>query len=144
MLDIIGCRLEELFIEHVSPLIPERNPNLFPAGIVLSGGVANMPGIDSLLSDIFKMPVRVADPQEYYQMPPGRMDAGYVNAAGTIRYILSKERSPYSFIDAPKTLWDTGDVSPPQRETPPMRKKVSMANVRNIMEKIKESFKDLF
>jgi len=154
-LEIISCRLEELFVEHVATMIPESNTRLFPAGIVLSGGVAKTPGIDNLLSDIFKMPVRVADPQEYYQMPPGRVDTGYVNATGTIRYILSKERNPYSFIDAPKTLWDTTDFIPRtpiwegQKESSSKgRGESGMSDIgntiRNIMEKFKESFKDLF
>jgi cell division protein FtsA len=155
VLDIISCRLEELFVEHVAALMPEHDAKLFPAGIVLSGGVAKTPGIDNLLSDIFKMPVRVADPQEYYQMPPGRIDASYVNAVGTIRYILSKERNPYSFIDAPKALWDIGDIRPGGSRldwegqeglshTKGTKAPSISDTVRNIMEKIKESFKDLF
>ncbi|MCL2010304.1 MAG: cell division protein FtsA [Synergistaceae bacterium] len=147
VLEIIGCRLEELCAEHVAALISEQDAKLFPAGIVLSGGVAKTPGLEHLLSDVFKMPVRVADPQEYYQMPPGRADPGYVNAVGTIRYILSKERNPYSFIDAPKTLWDINDFAPrPQWEGESSTSTgAGMGDtVRNIMEKIKESFKDLF
>ncbi|GHV32992.1 cell division protein FtsA [Synergistales bacterium] len=100
-IDIIRCRLDELFTEHVLAQIPEHNPELFPAGIVLSGGVAKTPDIDNFLMDIFKMPVRVAEPEDYYEMPPGRNDASYVNAVGTIKYILSKERSSYRFIDPP-------------------------------------------
>ena len=151
VLEIIGCRLEELFAEHVAALIPEHDPKLFPAGIVLSGGVAKTPGIENLISDIFKMPARVVDPQEYYQMPPGRVDPSYVNAIGTIRYILSKERNPYSFIDAPKTLWNISDHIPRplreegQREPHHIPTGRGMADtIKDVMEKIKESFKDLF
>jgi cell division protein FtsA len=150
VLDIIGCRLEELFIEHVAALIPEHDPKQFPAGIVLSGGVAKTTGIDNLLSDVFKMPVRIADPQEYYQMPPGRVDTGYVNAVGTIRYILTKERNPYSFIDAPKTLWNIPDHIPrptrddSQRETHIPTGPGIGDTIRNMVEKVKESFRDLF
>jgi len=149
VLEIIGCRLEELFVTHVAALFPEHDAKLFPAGIVMSGGIANMPGVDGLLSDIFKMPVRVADPQEYYQMPPGRLDASYVNAVGTIRYILSKERNPYSFIDAPKVLWDISDFGsrPPwedEQKLPRTDKSGIGSTIKNMLEKIKESFKDLF
>ena len=104
------------------------------------------PGIDALLSGIFKMPTRVADPQEYYQMPPGRDDASYVNAAGTIRYILSKERNAYSFIDAPKALWDINDFArrEDEHESGHILGHGMGDTIRNIMERIKESFKDLF
>jgi cell division protein FtsA len=130
-------------------LIPEHDAKKYPSGIVLSGGVAKTPGIDTLISDIFKMPVRVADPEEYYQMPPGRVDASYINAVGTIRYILGKERNPYSFIDAPKTLWDIPDFPRSQwdgaQESGRNPQGPGIGNtIKNIVEKIKESFKDLF
>jgi cell division protein FtsA len=149
VLEIIGCRLEELFVDHVAAMIPENDAKLFPAGIVLSGGVAKTPGIDSLVSDIFKMPAHVADPQEYYQMPPGRADPSYVNAVGAIRYILSKERNPYSFIDAPKALWDISDILrgqwDDQEESVRDSAGASIRDItRNVIEKIKESFRDLF
>ena len=156
VLDIIGSRLEELFVEHVAALIPDHDAKLFPAGIVLSGGVAKTPGVDKLLSEIFKMPARVADPQEYYQMPPGRDIVSYVNAVGTIRYILSKERNPYSFIDAAKTLWNINDYGSARQswgwEAPEPTHSSSRQGVgdnivnfmRNTGEKIKEAFKDLF
>jgi cell division protein FtsA len=142
-LEVIACRLEELFTEHVAALIPEHDPKLFPAGIVLSGGVANTTGIDGLLANIFKMPVRVADPRGYYEMPPGRGDTSYVSAVGTIRYILSKERNPYRFIDS--SVW--GVRVPPSTKSKTERTPRSTGrgmNVKYIVEKIKESLKDLF
>ena len=145
-LEVIGCRLEELFAEHVAALIPERDPKLFPGGIVLSGGVAKTPGIEALLSDIFKMPVRVADPLDYYQMPPGRNDTSFINATGTIRYILSKERNPYRFIDSPVSQWRSGVHIRHQSSSradyhEPSRPRQSM---KNMVERIKESLKELF
>ncbi|GHS92802.1 cell division protein FtsA [Synergistales bacterium] len=98
-IDIICCRLDELFVAHVLPQISD--PDLFPAGVVLSGGVAKTPDIDNFLMDVLKMPVRVAEPGDCYEMPPGRDEPSFVNAVGTIKYILSKERSPYRFIDPP-------------------------------------------
>ena len=150
VLEIISCRLEELFVDHVAALIPEHNVKLFPAGIVLSGGVAKTLEIGRLLSDIFKMPVRVADAQEYYQMPPGRIDASYVSAVGTIRYILSKEHNPHSFIDVPKALWDISDFGsvPRPHKHESQEDNVWWSNIgdtfKNLWMKIKEAFKDLF
>ena len=45
--EVVTCRLEELFTEYVSHQIAEYSLHMFPAGIVLSGGVANTPGIES-------------------------------------------------------------------------------------------------
>ncbi|MDR2180926.1 MAG: cell division protein FtsA [Synergistaceae bacterium] len=148
-LEIIACRLEELFTEHVAPLIPEHDPKLFPGGFILSGGVAKTPGIEDLLSDIFKIPVRVADPRDsYHQMPPGRDDTSYINAIGTIRYMLSKERNPYRFIDPPVSLWRGGSGAHgsrrDNRDKNERSKQRSGQGMKNFLEKIKESLKELF
>ncbi|MDR1730964.1 MAG: cell division protein FtsA [Synergistaceae bacterium] len=150
VVEVISCRLEELFAEHVQALIPEGDPRLFPGGIVLSGGVAKTAGIDTLLGDIFKMPVRIADPLDYYQMPPGCNDTSYINATGIIRYILSKERNPYSFIDPPVSQLCSGvhiRRSIGAREDDyesPRPKNRGGPNMKNIWETFKESLKELF
>jgi cell division protein FtsA len=146
-LEIIGCRLEELFTEHVAPLIPEHDPKLFPGGFILSGGVAKTPGIEDLLSDIFKMPVRVADPRDsYHQMPPGRDDTSYINAIGTIRYMLSKERNPYRFIDPPVSLWRSGFRKHPtgKKNGDDYSEPRGGQGMKHMLERIKESLKELF
>lgn len=145
-LEVIGCRLEELFSEHVSMQIPDRDPHLFPAGIVLSGGVAKTPGIESLLSEIFKMQVRVADPMDHYQMPPGRDDTSFINATGTIRYIMDKERNPHRFIDPPMSQLRSGVYVRPQvaLRTEPREPSKAGLGMRNMIDRIKESLKELF
>jgi cell division protein FtsA len=95
---VIRCRLEELIEEHIFATIPGHNFKQFPGGVILSGGVARTTGLDSLVSELLGVSVRVADPQEYYEMPPGCSDASYISAIGTIRYILSMERAPHKFI----------------------------------------------
>ncbi|MDR1873764.1 MAG: cell division protein FtsA [Synergistaceae bacterium] len=154
VLEVIASRLEELFLEYVQAQIPERDPHHFPGGIVLSGGAAKMPGIETLLTDIFKMPVRVASPLDYYQMPPGRNDTSFINATGIIRYILCKERNPYSFIDSPVSHLRLGvrvreprDVKAPYSQygsDRPVKTGSGGQSVKNVLEKIKESLKELF
>jgi cell division protein FtsA len=143
--DVIGARLEELFTDHVAPMIPDHDPKQFPAGIVLSGGVAKTPDLDFLLSNIFKMPVRVADPTDYYQMPPGRDEADYISAIGTIRYILNKERNPFKFIDEPMLDAFHGKPDP---EKPAVKNKAKPSPMRvelgKFLERLKESFRELF
>jgi cell division protein FtsA len=144
--NIISARLEELFVDHVGAMIPNRDPQQFPAGIVLSGGVAKMRGIDALLSDIFKMPVRIADPEDCYHMPLGREGADYISAIGTIRYILNKERNPFKFIDEPMI----GAFHGRPTEDKPMairnkeRPSAGWVQLKKFVEKLKESFRELF
>jgi cell division protein FtsA len=143
---VISDRLKELFVDYVGAMFPDRDPKQFPAGIVLSGGVANMRGIDILLSDIFEMPVRVADPEDCYPMPLGREGPDYISAIGTIRYILSKERNPFKFIDEPMLDAFYGRPAPDRPRVVKSRPKSSAvwANVQKFAEKLKESFKELF
>jgi cell division protein FtsA len=146
-LDVISARLEELFTEHVAAMIPEHDPKQFPAGIILSGGVARTPDLDVLLSDVFRMPVRVADPTDCYQMPPGRDQADYISAIGTIRYILNKQRNPFKFIDEPIVETFRGGGGSASEEPPPKWKRKSFSlweSLKKFAEKIKESFKELF
>jgi cell division protein FtsA len=144
--DVIGVRLEELFTDHVAAMIPERDTKQFPAGIVLSGGVAKTPDLDIILSNIFKMPVRVADPTDYYQMPPGREGADFISAIGTIRYILDQERYPYRFIDGPINDIFRRNPNPVDQNRKPVTRSSSprWVQMKKIIEKLKESFNELF
>ena len=138
-------RREELFVDHVQGVLKECDPQLFPAGVVLSGGVAKTPGIGEMLSDILKMPVRIANPRELYPMPPGREDSSYVSAAGLLRYLLYRRRYPHLFIEPPQTellpLPRTGFKDPAEVFRVPSTPKW---NMKLMLEKLKENLKDLF
>ena len=47
-LDMICARVEELFVDHVRGVLRECDPQLFPGGVVLSGGVAGTKDKDSV------------------------------------------------------------------------------------------------
>jgi cell division protein FtsA len=144
--EVIACRFEELLTEHVTHHMSEFNVHLFPAGIVLSGGVAKTQGIDQLVSDLLSLPVRIAEPLDIYQMPPGRNDSEYTSAAGIVRYIMSRERNPYRFIETPVSQLKGGNVgafrqSVRNTKTPSA---VKAFVFRNLFEKIVQAAKELF
>ena len=97
--DVITARLEELFNDYVREALSEYNLQLFPGGIILSGGVSFIPGLDRMLSEILRMPVRQVN-EPVYSMPPGLDNPAYVSSAGILRYISSIERDPYLFMKA--------------------------------------------
>lgn len=97
--DTIFARVYELFSEYVSAELADVKPEDFPAGIILSGGVAMTPGIDVVLSEIIRMKVRIATPKEIFPMPPGRDDASYASAAGLLRYIMIRRKHSHFFIE---------------------------------------------
>lgn len=146
--EVVTCRLEELFTEYVSHQIAEYSLHMFPAGIVLSGGVAKTPGIESYTSEILNLPVRVAEPLDMYQMPPGRNDCEYTTAAGIIRYMTSKERNPYRFIETPVSHLRSGSALLSQQNAAKNERKAAGRGegmgFRAFIEYLKKSLKELF
>jgi len=59
-------------------------PALPPAGIVLTGGGANLPGIERVARRILGTPVRTAGPEGLNGLPEGMIDPAYVATAGTL------------------------------------------------------------
>ena len=145
-LDVICARVEELFVDHVREALRECDPQLFPGGVVLSGGVAGTPGIGEMLSDILSMPVRIANPGALYPMPPGREDPSYVSAAGLLRYILYRRRYPHLFIEPPQTELLPLPRAGVKEPVEPYRSPSSGPkwNMKNMLDKIRENIKDLF
>ncbi|MDO4786929.1 MAG: cell division protein FtsA [Fretibacterium sp.] len=145
-LEVLCSRVEELFVDHVREALRDCDPQIFPGGIVLSGGVAKTPGIGDMLSDILQMPVRIANPGDLYSMPPGREDSAYVSAAGLLRYILYRRRYTHLFIEptptemrlSPRTI--VKEVGEPYR----VPAAAPRWNMKNMLEKLKENLKELF
>ncbi len=94
---IIFARIEELFNDYIRVALAECTPQHFPGGIILSGGVSNMPGLEMMLSDILQMPVRTTE-EPVYRMPDGLDNAAYVGAAGILKYYVLTERDRYLFM----------------------------------------------
>jgi len=145
--EVIRCRVEELFTEHISHQLSDFSVHMFSAGLVLSGGVSKMKGIDPFVSDLVGFPVRIADPLDKFQMPPGRDDCQYTSAAGIIRYITDRERNPYRYIETPISVLRMGPsrmplgVNKPRSNEGHERRKES---IKGFMSAIKKSIKELF
>ena len=153
-IEVISCRLEELFVVHVAPLIASLGAVMFPGGVVLSGGVSKTQGIDGFVSDILKLPVRIGMPLDYRIMPKGCHDSSYINLDGVLRYILTKEKNPYRFIEADiselgpreyfidKTKPNKGDKSKGKGKSPPVAPLGEL--VKRIRKTIAKTFEELF
>ena len=147
--DVVSCRLEELFVDHVLKTFSDQNVHMFPAGIVLSGGVAKTGGIETFTTEVMNLPVRIADPLDSFQMPPGRNDCEYTTSSGIIRYIMNKERNPYRYIEAPIEVLRSGGMSVymaakrggQQRNT---KSASGGEGFRHFLEMVKKSIKELF
>ncbi|MBQ9565170.1 MAG: cell division protein FtsA [Synergistaceae bacterium] len=143
-IQVIGARVEELFMDYVKVALAECDPQSYPGGVILSGGVSNTPGIVEMLEDILGMQVRVAQP--FYTLPPGRDDPSFVSVAGVLRYIRYQERDAYLFIP-PSHLPGMGAPYASQ-ETEESRSIHSLErsgeNLRGFMKTLMDRFGDLF
>ncbi len=145
--EVVNCRLEELFGEHVLHQLAEFSLHMFPAGIVLSGGVAKTPGIDVFVSETLNLPVRIAEPLDVYQMPPGRNDCEYTTVAGVVRYMTSRERNPYRYIETPISELRSGAAQVASGITGKLPRKSGgdrTEGIRGFMDYLKKSVKELF
>lgn len=99
IVEIMSCRVDELFQSLVGREFAKSGVSMFPAGIILAGGAANTGEMENYVSSILDLPVRLGGPVDASRMPPGRSGLEYTASSGIIRYILEKERNPYWFIE---------------------------------------------
>lgn len=148
VVEIIDCRIEELCNELIMPKIKASGIRSIGGGIIITGGVSKMQGIDMLMRDIFNLPVRIAVPAETSSMPQGRNTQEFSTAAGIIRYIGEKRRNPHRYTDNLPEY-----AKPQQRETKKTSKidvinSKTADNAKTLLSNLKDKgvglFKDLF
>ena len=61
---------------------------IFPAGVVLTGGSANLPDIGTVARSIFNTPVRIGVPEGLDSLPEGLQGPGYAASAGTVLWSI--------------------------------------------------------
>jgi cell division protein FtsA len=82
--DVIRARVEELLRLVVIDLPRDESGALVPGGLVLTGGGANLPGIEVLGQQVLKMPVRVSAPLDVYRAGDQVNDPAYSTAIGLL------------------------------------------------------------
>ncbi|MEP7289511.1 MAG: cell division protein FtsA [Chloroflexota bacterium] len=82
---IINARVEELFQLVLREAKYSAYDGLLSAGIVLTGGSAQLPGIKQVASEVLKMPVRVAQPERLSGMADQLRHPSYSTSVGLLR-----------------------------------------------------------
>jgi len=82
--DIIRARVEEIIRLILLELPRSEYETLVPAGLVLTGGSANLSGIDALGRDILRLPVRVGMPTSVYGITDVLRDPAYATSVGLL------------------------------------------------------------
>ncbi len=100
--DIIRARVEELLKLIVLELPSAEYKKTVAAGLVLTGGSSNLPGIDALGRDILQMPVRVGAPTNIYGISDVLCDPAYATGVGLVLW-----GAKYA-VGGHRQSWETG------------------------------------
>lgn len=84
LLEIVRIRVEELLRLIVMELPQSEYAKLIPSGLVLTGGVANLPGIAELGREVTRLPVRVGVPISLYGVSDTLCDPAYATSVGLL------------------------------------------------------------
>jgi cell division protein FtsA len=101
MAEIIKARVEEILRLILLELPRSRYESLVPAGLVLTGGSSNLPGIDLLGQDIMRIPVRIGTPVNMPGISDALCDPAYATSVGLTlwgaKYRKQPVRTPFKF-----------------------------------------------
>jgi cell division protein FtsA len=97
--EIVRARVEEILRLIVLELPRSDYESLIPAGLILTGGSSNLPGIDMLGRDIMRLPVRVGSPMNVPGISDTLCDPAYATSVGLLLWGAKnkKQRKPLGF-----------------------------------------------
>lgn len=88
LVHIIEARVEEIFGLVVQEIKRSGYDGLLPAGLVLTGGTSQLPGIRKLASQVLGVPARVARPENLTGMADRLGSPAYSTSVGLLRWAL--------------------------------------------------------
>jgi len=89
--DIIRARVEEIIKLILLEMPNSEYETLVPAGLVLTGGSANLAGIATLGRDILQLPVRVGTPTNIEGITDTLYDPAYATSVGLLLWAAKHE-----------------------------------------------------
>lgn len=85
---IIEARVEEIFLLVLQEIKRSGYDGLLPAGMILTGGVSNLPGIRYLASQTMGLPVRIAKPENLIGLVDQLHSPAYSTSIGLLHWAL--------------------------------------------------------
>jgi cell division protein FtsA len=86
---VIEARVEEIFQMVLREIEASGYDGLLPAGIVLTGGSAQLRGITQVAQRVLNVPARVAGPRELVGMVDALRSPAFATSVGLLRWALS-------------------------------------------------------
>ncbi len=105
---IIEARVEEMFGYVLQEIKRSGYDGLLPAGLVLTGGTSNLPGIKKFARQIFDFPVRVAQPENLLGMADQLHDPAYSTSIGLLEWTVLMNTISYEKDSYRKQIREDG------------------------------------
>jgi cell division protein FtsA len=96
--EVMAARLDQLFGMIGDEVRRSGYEGLLPAGVVLTGGVAAMPGVEPLASRKLRMPVRIGRPRSIGGLADAFESPAYATSVGLILWGLKQSMSPNASV----------------------------------------------
>lgn len=93
--EIIRARMEEIIRLIPMELPASEYSSVIPAGLVLTGGASNLPGIEMLAQDILHMPVRIGAPTGMAGLSDILYDPAYSTVVGLLLWAVHHSKEEY-------------------------------------------------
>jgi len=107
---ITEARVEEIFQLVTQEIRRSGYDGLLPAGMILTGGTSNLPGIKQLASEVVGLPVRLAQPENLIGLVDQLHSPAYSTSIGLLNWaLLLSETGPVSHRPQHKSFninWD--------------------------------------
>lgn len=91
---VMAARFEQLFTMIGDEIRRSGYEGLLPAGVVLTGGVANMAGVEQVASHFLRMPVRIGKPQKVGGLADAFDSPEYATTVGLTLWGLKQGSTP--------------------------------------------------
>ena len=90
---VVEARVEEIFQLILDEIKASGYEGMLPAGIVLTGGSAQLRGITEVARKILGVPARVATPKNLVGMVDNLHSPAYATSVGLLRWFMSSQHS---------------------------------------------------
>ncbi len=94
--EVMAARLDQLFSMIGDEVRRSGYEGLLPAGVVLTGGVAAMPGVEPLASQKLRMPVRIGRPRRIGGLVDAFESPAYATSVGLILWGMKQGNIPHA------------------------------------------------
>jgi cell division protein FtsA len=93
--EILQARAEEMLEMMVAEVKKAVNDDIISAGLVLTGGTANLSGLDVLAEQVTGMPVRVGIPRDLQGLSDTLTDPAYATSVGLLQWAMRENAAMF-------------------------------------------------